>query len=208
VKTLIFGAGPLGTLYAHILHKAGKDVSILARNQRYEFIKENGIVLVDEFTGNHTASPVKVVGAIAEDDAYDLAIVLIRKNKLPPVFQALSFCHGIENILFMGNNALGFDAYLANLPKHKVLFGFPVCGRQPAGTGCSFRRSGKAEQKADARHHRRTGWGSHRTNKADRIIPDEWRHTSQRRRGYRRLAEIPRRLRSTDPICPLQTRLQ
>ena len=128
MKTLIFGAGPLGTLYAHILHKAGKDVSILARNQRYEFIKENGIVLVDELTGDHTASPVKVVEAIAEDDAYDLAIVLIRKNKLPPVFQALSFCHGIENILFMGNNALGFDAYLANLPKHKVLFGFPGAG--------------------------------------------------------------------------------
>ena len=70
MKTLIFGAGPLGTLYAHILHEAGKDVSILARNERYEFIMENGVVLVDEFNGERKTSQVKVVEAIAEDDAY------------------------------------------------------------------------------------------------------------------------------------------
>ena len=128
MKTLIFGAGPLGTLYAHILHEAGKDVSILARNERYEFIMENGVVLVDEFNGERKTSQVKVVEAIAEDDAYDLVIVLIRKNKLQPVFRTLSLCPGIENILFMGNNALGFDAYLVELPKQKVLFGFPGAG--------------------------------------------------------------------------------
>ena len=128
MKTLIFGAGPLGSLYTHILHEAGKDVSILARNERYEFIMKNGIVLVDEFTGERKTSPVKAVDAIGEDDAYDLVIVLIRKNKLQPVFRTLSLCPKIENILFMGNNALGFDAYLAELPKQNVMFGFPGAG--------------------------------------------------------------------------------
>ena len=128
MKTLIFGAGPLGSLYTHILHEAGKDVSILARNKRYEFIMKNGIVLVDEFTGERKTSPVKAVEAIGEDDAYDLVIVLIRKNKLQPVFRTLSLCPKIENILFMGNNALGFDAYLAELPKQNVMFGFPGAG--------------------------------------------------------------------------------
>ena len=128
MKTLIFGAGPLGSLYTHILHEAGKDVSILARNERYEFIMKNGIVLVDEFTGERKTSPVKAVEAIGEDDAYDLVIVLIRKNKLQPVFRTLSLCPKIENILFMGNNALGFDAYLAELPKQNVMFGFPGAG--------------------------------------------------------------------------------
>jgi len=37
MKTLIYGAGPLGSLYAHLLHRAGKDVTILARDRRYEF---------------------------------------------------------------------------------------------------------------------------------------------------------------------------
>jgi len=39
MKTLIFGAGPLGSLYAHLLHKAGNDVTILARNEHYKFLK-------------------------------------------------------------------------------------------------------------------------------------------------------------------------
>jgi 2-dehydropantoate 2-reductase len=128
MKTLIFGAGPLGSLYAHILHEAGKDVRILARNKRYEYIKNSGTVLVDEFTGERKTSPVPVVDSISGDDTYDLVIVLIRKNKLHPVFQILSGCRGIENILFMGNNALGFDEYLGALSENKVLIGFPAAG--------------------------------------------------------------------------------
>ena len=87
MKTLIFGAGPLGSLYAHLLHQAGKDVAILARSKRYDFIKENGVVLINEFTGEKEASRVRVVDKLAEEDAYDLIVVLIRKNKLLPIFQ-------------------------------------------------------------------------------------------------------------------------
>ena len=46
MKTLIFGAGPLGSLYACLLHKSGKDVTILARNEHYIFLKDNGIVII------------------------------------------------------------------------------------------------------------------------------------------------------------------
>jgi 2-dehydropantoate 2-reductase len=128
VKTLIYGAGPLGSLYAHLLHQAGKDVAILARNKRYDFIKENGVVLVNEFTGEREASRVRVVDTLAEEDAYDLIVVLIRKNKLLLVFEVLSRNKNVGNILFMGNNALGFDEYLDHLPRDRVLFGFPGAG--------------------------------------------------------------------------------
>ena len=128
MKTLIYGAGPLGSLYAHLLHQAGKDVALLARNKRYDFLKENGVVLVNEFTGEKQASKVRVVDKLADEDAYDLIVVLIRKNKLLPVFQVLSQNKDVRNILFMGNNALGFDEYLDHLPGGKVLFGFPGAG--------------------------------------------------------------------------------
>ena len=49
MKILFFGAGPLGSLYAHLLHQAGKDVTIIARDERYNFIKEHGLVLVNEY---------------------------------------------------------------------------------------------------------------------------------------------------------------
>lgn len=128
MRALVFGAGPLGCLYTHLLSQAGKDVTILARGQRYDFIKANGLVLVDELTGAREASKVQVVDELKGDDEYNLVVVLIRKNKLPPVFEVLRANANIRNILFMGNNALGFEQYLRHLPQEKVLFGFPGAG--------------------------------------------------------------------------------
>jgi 2-dehydropantoate 2-reductase len=128
MKTLIFGAGPIGSLYAYLLHKAGKDVTILARNKHLDFIKENGVVLVNEFTGKKEVAKMKVVEKLDKNDSYDLVVVAIRKNKIQPVLQVLSQNQNIKNILFLGNNALGFDAYLEHLPKENVLFGFGRAG--------------------------------------------------------------------------------
>ncbi len=128
MKTLFFGAGPLGSVYAYLLHKAGKDVTILARGARYDWLKENGVVVFDEITGQKDSSRVNVVDALKPGDEYDLAVVLIRRNKLAPVFNILAASPGVRNILFMGNNTLGFDDYLTYLPVEKVLFGFPAAG--------------------------------------------------------------------------------
>jgi 2-dehydropantoate 2-reductase len=128
MKTLIYGAGPLGTLYAQRLIQAGKDVTILARGQRYDWIQANGLALVDEMTGTKEESSAHVVDKLRPEDEYDLVIVLIRKNKLPAVFKTLATNARIKNILFMGNNARGFKSYLGALPEPKVLLGFPGAG--------------------------------------------------------------------------------
>ena len=128
MKTLFYGAGPLGTVYAHLLHEAGGDVTMLARGERHDWIKENGLVLQNELTGEKGSSRVNVVNGLKPDDEYDLVIVLIRRNKLAPVFEILAASTGVKNLLFMGNNTLGFDAYTKHLPVEKVLFGFPGAG--------------------------------------------------------------------------------
>jgi 2-dehydropantoate 2-reductase len=128
LRTLFLGAGPLGSLYAHLFHQAGADVTVLARGERHDWITKNGLVLVNEITGETGSSPVNVVKELKSDDEYDLVIVLIRKNKLPPVFEMLAARPGVKNVLFMGNNALGFDEYLKHLPAEKLLFGFPGAG--------------------------------------------------------------------------------
>jgi 2-dehydropantoate 2-reductase len=128
MKTLIYGAGTLGCLYAHRLFQAGRDVTLFARGKQHSFIRENGVVLINELTGEQVSSKVRVVDGLAEEDAYDLVVVLIRKNLLPPIIEALSRSPHVRNILFMGNNALGFDQYLSHLPEERVLFGFPGAG--------------------------------------------------------------------------------
>jgi 2-dehydropantoate 2-reductase len=128
MRILFFGAGPLGSVYAHLLYERGEDVTVLARGERYEWLKENGLVLLNELTGQKESSRVNVVKELKPEDEYDLVIVLIRKNKLRPVIEILAESPGVKNVLFMGNNVLGFDEYLNRLPVEKVLFGFPGAG--------------------------------------------------------------------------------
>ena len=128
MKILFFGAGPLGSVYAHLLHEKVGDVTILARGERYDWLKENGLVLLNELTGQKDSSRVNVVNELKPEDEYDLVIVLIRKNKLLPIFEILAARPGVKNVLYMGNNALGFDEYVKHLPVEKVLFGFPGAG--------------------------------------------------------------------------------
>ncbi len=128
MRVLFFGAGPLGSLYAHLFHEAGVDVTLLARGARYDWLKEHGLVLRNEMTGEEGRSRVALTQTLTPEDEYDLAIVLIRRNKLRPVFEVLASCQGVRSILFMGNNALGFSDYTDALPAERLLFGFPGAG--------------------------------------------------------------------------------
>ena len=128
MKTLIFGAGPLGSLYACLLNKAGNDVTLLARNEHYTFVKENGVILENEFSGEKIIEEIKVIDTLDKADFFDLAIVIMRKNSVKKILPILSRNKNINNILFMGNNTVGFDEYLEHLPEEKILFGFPGGG--------------------------------------------------------------------------------
>jgi len=61
MKTLFFGAGPLGSVYAHLFYKCGEEVTILSRGERYEWLKENGLFLLNEITGQKDLLRIKVV---------------------------------------------------------------------------------------------------------------------------------------------------
>ncbi len=128
MKTLIIGAGPLGSLYANLFDKAGNDVTLLARGEHYRFLKRHGLILVNEFTQERSERRIKVIQRIHEEDEFDLVIVLIRKNKVIDLLPDLSKYGNLKNILFMGNNATGFDIYLKYFPKENILFGFPGGG--------------------------------------------------------------------------------
>jgi len=128
MKTLIYGAGPLGSLYTYLFHKAGHNVTLLARNDHYKFLKEIGLNLVNEFTQEKYHENISVTDSLNKDDFYDLVVVLMRKNSIKNILPILGHNDNIKNMLFMGNNALGFDEYLKFLPIDKILFGFPGGG--------------------------------------------------------------------------------
>jgi 2-dehydropantoate 2-reductase len=115
-------------LYAARLRDSGQDVSILARGERLAEIKERGILLEDVQSGRRTETSVKAVERLSPEDYYDLAVVCVGKHQLPSVLPALKENTLVPNVLFMLNNAEGFERLSGPVGEGRVLGGFPGAG--------------------------------------------------------------------------------
>jgi ketopantoate reductase len=124
-RILVYGAGPLGSLFAARLQQGGNEVSILARGQRLLDLREHGIVLVDVQSMEQTVTEVNVVEALAADDAYDLVLVIMRKNHALQILPVLEGNRHAPHVLFLMNNAAGPEALVEALGQDRVLTGFP-----------------------------------------------------------------------------------
>ncbi|MCP4197632.1 MAG: ketopantoate reductase family protein [Proteobacteria bacterium] len=128
MKTLIYGAGPIGQWLALKLEKAGTDVTLLARGQTYEALEQDGIRIRDALTGEQVRAQVKLTKALGSQDRYDLVVVPMVKSSRLAVCPTLAENMHIEHFLFLGNEVAGADEYFTHLPKEKVLLGFPGAG--------------------------------------------------------------------------------
>ena len=128
MKILFFGAGVLGSLYASRLKQSGQDVTILARNTRLRDIKEHGIVLEHAVSKKREVVTVPVVEQLDENDAYDLIVVLVRKNQLASVLPLLAAHKATPNILFMVNNPSGYVDWAQAVGRERLALGFAGAG--------------------------------------------------------------------------------
>jgi len=126
MKILIYGAGPLGSLFAGRLLEAGQDVSLLARGQRLADLREHGLVLVDTQTQQETVLHPRLVEKLTPEEAYDLVLVIMRKNRALEILPTLAANHHTPNILFLMNNAAGPGELVKALGAERVLMGFPM----------------------------------------------------------------------------------
>ncbi len=126
MKILVYGAGPLGSVFAAKLHQGGHEVSILARGQRLSDLREHGVVIHNVTTDEWVTARVNVVERLAPDDAYDVIMVIMRKNNALDILPILAANTRTPDILFLMNNAAGPDALVAALGKERVLTGFPA----------------------------------------------------------------------------------
>ena len=128
MKTLVYGAGPIGRWLALRLHQAGKNVTLLARNQTYRSLQRDGVEIVDGLTGERLAARVKLVDRLDPEDRYDLVVVAMQKSSREAVCPTLARNEHVKNILFLGNDVSGFQHHLDHLPEDRVLLGFPRLG--------------------------------------------------------------------------------
>jgi ketopantoate reductase len=128
MKILIYGAGPLGSVFAARLTQAGHDVALLARGQRLADLRRHGVILENSVTGEREITPVKVVEALEPDDDYELVMVVMRKNHALQILPVLAANKRVPTILFMMNNAAGPQAFIDAVGKERVMMGFPLPG--------------------------------------------------------------------------------
>ena len=85
MRVLIFGAGVCGSFIAAYLSRGGIDVTILDRGQRYEEIKQNGIILIN----SQSSEKIEVKVPVITQEEYDLhpiifdfIIVILQHNQI------------------------------------------------------------------------------------------------------------------------------
>jgi len=135
MRTLVYGAGPLGSYLAAKLHEDGVAVALLARGQRLADLRAHGVVLEHWRSGAREIHHVPVVEELREDDDYDLVLVVMRKDQSRDILPMLAANQHVRTVLFLQNNSAGFADYTAALRAGRVMAGFPSLGgerRDPA----------------------------------------------------------------------------
>src|SRR5690242_21363086 len=82
MKIAIFGAGAIGGLLAVKLHKAGADVTVIARGPHLAAIRAKGMTLKSE--GETITVPLDATDKAEETGHQDYVIVTLKANGLVP----------------------------------------------------------------------------------------------------------------------------
>ena len=129
MKILIIGAGVLGSNLAHSLKK-GNDITILARNQTYKNLKNNGLVIHHKL-GKKTIDNFNIIDKLEKNDIYDVIFVTVRFSSLDEIVPIIEDNQS-KNIVFVGNN-MSVEKQM-NIKNKNVLFAFfMVAGKKYDG---------------------------------------------------------------------------
>jgi 2-dehydropantoate 2-reductase len=123
VRILVFGAGPQGSVLAARLHQSGQDVTLLARGERLEQLRQHGVVVKSWTTKEEETIQIPLIEKLDPQDKFDLVLVVMRKNKALDALPIL-IANCSTNFLFLMNTASGPDALISALGKERVLTGF------------------------------------------------------------------------------------
>jgi len=128
VKILIYGAGVIGSIYATKLYEAGCDVTLLARDKRYEDLKQNGIIIKNILTDKQSIMHVPLTRQLTTTDFYDLIIVTVRLDQIDSVIPVLKANIACPLVMFMFNNPVSINQLANELSTKQLILGFPGVG--------------------------------------------------------------------------------
>ncbi|MDU8928106.1 2-dehydropantoate 2-reductase [Alisedimentitalea sp. MJ-SS2] len=103
-KICIFGAGAIGGMMAHALHKAGAEVSLVARGPHLEAIQEKGLTFIKD--GVSETIDVKASDNPADLGEQDYVIITLKAHSVPPIVDTFSPLLGPDTAIVSAVNGV------------------------------------------------------------------------------------------------------
>lgn len=126
MKILIYGAGVIGCELAHVLCKAGRHVTVVARGKWKDNLEGNGLVIKHYPQFYTSIDKVNVTDELRPQDIYDLIFVTMQYGQIEEVIPKLA-ANKSKRIVLVGNNmsAKETEASLKAVCSNKeIAFGF------------------------------------------------------------------------------------
>ena len=137
MKTLIVGAGVIGTVYGAHLAAAGHEVCVLSHGLRSDEVAAGGLSACDVLDGSRVDAEAAVVPDAS--GSYDIVVVAVRRDQLSSASMQLAVLAGTPAIVFFGNNAAGRMGITSDIPGD-VFLGFPGVGGVMTGGTAEYVR--------------------------------------------------------------------
>lgn len=132
MKILVYGAGVLGSLLAHVLHRGGNDVTLLARGKRLDDLQKNGLVIQHYLQLRTTTDIIRLVEQMSPEEEYDLCFIVMQRQQLDDVLPVISASTVCQDFVLVGNNPEASEtaAWIqkASPVKKRIAFGFQASG--------------------------------------------------------------------------------
>jgi 2-dehydropantoate 2-reductase len=127
MKILVYGAGVIGSIFAGMLAKNNYPITVLARGKRLEEIQRDGIVLIHALTNQKSIVRVNAIDTLKADDMYDYIIIAVQNTQIDAILPILAE-NISKNLVFVVNNPLGYEKWIASVGKERIMIGFPSAG--------------------------------------------------------------------------------
>ena len=129
MKVLVYGSGVIGSYLAHVLCKAGNDVTMLARGKWKAQLEAHGLRIRHHLQRRDTLDHPKVIGDISGDSTYDAVFAVMPYNKIGAILEPLARVRA-PLVVLVGNNmnpaAMEKAILDGSVCEKQVLFGFQV----------------------------------------------------------------------------------
>ena len=139
MKTLVYGAGVIGSYLAHVLCTAGNDVTVLARGRWKAQLERQGLRIRHHLQRSETVDHPAVIGEVPTEEAFDAVFAVMPYDRIGAILEPLAAIH-TPLVVLVGNNMDPGEMRRAILEKticeKEVLFAFQAtAGKREVESG-------------------------------------------------------------------------